>query len=110
MTTKRGGFDAYFDQQLRDPDVRASYEGTRERIGAIDRLVADLDGARVRQGLSKAELARRVGAEPASVRRLFTASDPNPRTTTLLAVADALGLEVRLAKKPRSRTPTALSH
>ena len=106
----KNSFERYFDEQMRDPDVRASYESARERIDAIDRLVVELDEARVRQGLSKAELARMVGADPASVRRLFTARDPNPRTTTLVAVADALGMEVRLAKKSRKRPAILSSH
>lgn len=46
--------------------------------------------------MSKAELARAIGAEPAVVRRLLSSSAPNPTLGTLAEVAAALGLQVRL--------------
>jgi ribosome-binding protein aMBF1 (putative translation factor) len=98
---KEAGFDRYFDEQMRDPQVRAAYEAARARIDMIDSVVRALDHAREEQRLSKADLARRIGADPAAVRRLFTASRPNPTMATVVGAADALGLEIRVAKKAR---------
>ena len=50
---------------------------------------------RERAGLSKADLARAIGKEPSSVRRLFTA-DVNPELKTVAAIADALGARVEI--------------
>lgn len=47
--------------------------------------------------MSKAELARAIGKEPSSIRRLFTA-DVNPELRTVVAVVDALGAEVKIVK------------
>jgi ribosome-binding protein aMBF1 (putative translation factor) len=93
------GFDRYFDEQMRDPEVRRAYETSRARVDMVDGLVRALDEAREAQGITKAELARRLGSEPAAVRRLLTSSQPNPTMTTFVAAADALGLEVRVTRK-----------
>jgi transcriptional regulator with XRE-family HTH domain len=57
-----------------------------------------------------AELARRIGKDPASVRRLFSA-EVNPELKTLAALADALDAEVtiqprRTGKQRSSRRRT----
>jgi len=66
------------------------------RIATIDRIVNELDGAREAAGLSKAELARAINSEPATVRRLFSAGHVNPTLGTLAEVAAALGMRVVL--------------
>jgi Helix-turn-helix len=43
--------------------------------------------------MTKAELAREIGKNPASVRRLFTAP-ANPELRTVVAMADALAADV----------------
>lgn len=103
MAKKATGFDRYFDRQMQDREVRAAYEAARARIDMIDSLVRALDQAREEQGLSKADLARRIGAEPAAVRRLLTAPKPNPTMATFVSAADALGLEIRVTRKTRAR-------
>ena len=46
--------------------------------------------------LTKAELARAMSSEPATVRRLFSSSHVNPTVGTLAEVAAALGMRVIL--------------
>jgi len=70
------------------------------RIATIDRLVNELDQKREAAGLSKAELARTIGAEPASIRRLFGSGHSNPTLGTLAAVNSALGMQVTLTALP----------
>jgi hypothetical protein len=52
--------------------------------------------------MTKARLARVIGKNPASVRRLFTAP-ANPELHTLVAIADALDAEVVIAQRSRRR-------
>lgn len=103
------GFDRYFDEQMQDAEARRAYEAARARIDMIDGLVRALDQAREKQGISKAELARRIGAEPAAVRRLLTTPRPNPTMATFVGAADALGLEISVAKKPRTAAARSAS-
>lgn len=92
-----------------DPEYRAEYERFGRQIEQIDRVVNALDDLREQASLSKAELARRIGKDPASVRRLFSA-EVNPELKTLAAIADALDAEVtiqprRAAKRGSRRRP-----
>jgi transcriptional regulator with XRE-family HTH domain len=87
---------------LEDPDFLREYVRESVRIATVDAIMNALDDARLAEGLSKAELARAIGAEPAAVRRLFAAgnSSPNPTLGTLVDVAAALGLRIRLESLP----------
>jgi len=85
---------------LQDPEFLRDYVVESMRIATIDRLVNELDEAREAAGLTKAELARAIGAEPASIRRLFTSGHSNPTLGTLAEVASALGMEITLAPLP----------
>jgi transcriptional regulator with XRE-family HTH domain len=71
------------------------------RIATIDAVVSRLDEARDAAGLSKADLARALGAEPAVVRRLFASGHVNPTLGTLAEVAAALGMRVAPEPPPQ---------
>ena len=58
-----------------------------------------VDDERAQAGLTKAELARRVGANPATMRRLLSSGQHNPTLRTVLEICDALDLEVTIAPK-----------
>jgi DNA-binding phage protein len=83
---------------LEDPEFLREYITQSVRIATTDAIINALDEARAAEGLSKAELARAIGAEPAAVRRLFASgnTDPNPTLGTLVAIAAALGLRLRV--------------
>jgi len=85
-----------------DPEFRAEFERQRREIAQIDSIVRQLNELREQAGMSKAELARAIGREPSSVRRLFTA-DVNPELKTVAAIADALGAEVKVVESKRAR-------
>ncbi|WP_199485382.1 helix-turn-helix domain-containing protein [Actinomadura craniellae] len=87
---------------LDDPRFLREYVRESVRVSTVDALVNALDAARAAQGLSKADLARAVGAEPAAVRRLLAPGNtgPNPTVGTLVELAAALGLTVRLEPLP----------
>lgn len=63
-------------------------------------LLRELDQARRRAGISKAELARLADTQPASVRRLLSGNGHNPQVSTIARLADVLGHEIRVVPKP----------
>ena len=83
-------------KDLEDPEFLREYIVESIRISTIDAVVGQLDEVRDEIGLSKAELARAIGAEPAVVRRLFANGHVNPTLGTLAEVAAALGMRVSL--------------
>jgi DNA-binding XRE family transcriptional regulator len=89
---------------LADEDTRAEYERARSEIEQIDAVIRSLDELREDAGMSKAELARRVGRNPASIRRLFTAEQARPELPLIISIANALDASIEI--KPRSRKST----
>ena len=87
-------------RDMRDPVFAREYLIESIRIATIDTVINTLDEARISAGMSKAALARAIGAEPATVRRLFSSSGANPTLGTLAEVAAALGLRVALEPMP----------
>jgi transcriptional regulator with XRE-family HTH domain len=87
---------------MEDPAYRAAYEQARDRLARTDALVRSLEERRAARGLTKADLARKAGLAPEVVRRLFTMESPNPTAGTLVALADALDLE--LVTTPKKAT------
>ncbi|MGH2965141.1 MAG: helix-turn-helix domain-containing protein [Solirubrobacterales bacterium] len=85
-------------QELKDPEFRAEYKRARRQIAQVDAVMRQLDELREDVGFSKAELARRIGKTPSTVRRLFTA-EVNPELKTVAAIANELGAEVRVVSK-----------
>ncbi len=102
---------SYHDRRLaerlaEDAVFRAEFERQSREIAQIDAIVNQLDSLREQHGLSKAELARLIDRNPASIRRLLTAP-VNPELRTLVAIADALGAEVRVVRRKPVRAPRA---
>lgn len=106
-----GLHDRWLAEQLEDPEFRAEYERERREIAVIDEIVNTLDHLRAEHGISKAELAREIGKNPASIRRLLTAPG-NPELRTIVAIADFLGAEIKVvprkrpARRAKSTRPT----
>ena len=86
-------------RRLEDRAFRTEYERAQREIEQIDAVMRELDCLREDQGMSKAEVARRIGKDPASVRRLFS-SEANPQLATVVAIAGVLGAKVEV-KPPR---------
>ena len=76
-------------RDLKDPEFLREYIVESMRIATVDAIVNELDDAREAAGLSKADLARAIQVEPATIRRLFAADRPNPTLGTLAEVAAA---------------------
>ena len=80
------------------------FEQQRRAIASIDQIVNRLDALRVAQGLSKADVARAIDTNPASVRRLLTARG-NPGLATVVAMADALDADVLVVSRESRPAP-----
>lgn len=98
----RTGAERYLADRRDDPEYEREYDAARRRIDQIDSIIRMFDQRRCNLELSKAELARRANLRPEVIRRLFSAERPNPTLATLMALAEALELE--LAAEPLERT------
>jgi len=89
-------------QRLEDPTFRAEYERARTEIRQVDEVMRTLDSLRESAGITKAELARKIGKDPASIRRLFS-SESNPELKTIVAMAAALNAKIEISVPSASR-------
>ena len=84
-------FDEIKRRALMDPAVKAEYD----RIGPEFEIAAELIRARVRAGLSQAQLAERMKTSQSAVARLES-GQTLPSTKTLLRFAEATGSRVQV--------------
>lgn len=89
-------------RDLKDPEFLREYVVESMRIATIDQIVNAIDDAREAAGLSKAELARAIQKEPATIRRLLSSDNSNPTLGTLAEVAAALGLRITVEPIPKA--------
>jgi ribosome-binding protein aMBF1 (putative translation factor) len=87
------------ERRMQDPEYRAAYERAAREVAQTDAVIQQLDSLRADLGISKAELARRVNRNASSVRRLFTAGQVRPELPLIVALADALGAELRVVPR-----------
>ena len=107
MPSKKTAVDRYFDARMKNPEFAAAYRDERAIIDSTDTLIRLLDEARALDGVSKADLARKMEARPEIVRRLFTAKDSNPTLVTILKLVAALGFRLELVPNRDSAAPAA---
>ena len=89
-------------ERMRDPEFRAEYERARSEIEQIDSVVRSLDQLRENMGTSKADLARRIGRNPSSIRRLFTAAS-NPELRLVVQIANDLDADIIVVPRRKKR-------
>ena len=92
-------------KRMESPTLAAELKKARAEVDAVDALIRALDERRTELGMSKEDLARRVSQNPSSLRRLLT-SGGNPSLMTVMEIAEAIGMVVRLEERP---TPPAKS-
>jgi ribosome-binding protein aMBF1 (putative translation factor) len=87
-------FDKLKARLLADPNVKAEYDA----LASVFEIGAELLRARLRAGLSQAELAEKMGTSQSTIARLEN-GHMLPRTKTLLRYAEASGsrFHVRLS-------------
>ncbi|MHB1526717.1 MAG: helix-turn-helix domain-containing protein [Candidatus Dormibacteria bacterium] len=100
------GGSTYFERRLarrmQDPAFQFEYQQASREIEQTMAVLHALDSRREEVGISKAELARKIGKRPEAVRRLFSAGG-NPELNTVAAMAAVLGGEVRTVFPTPSR-------
>jgi transcriptional regulator with XRE-family HTH domain len=98
---RRTNFDAYLEDQLKDPDFVARFK----KAGEAWDVAMQLAVLRKESGLSQKELARRVGTSQQQISRLESPSYEGHSLGMLRRVAEALGatLHVELQRKKRRR-------
>lgn len=80
---------------LRDPQVRKEYDALEEEFA----LIAEVAKARLRSGLSQAELARRMKTTQSTIARLESGRG-RPSTRTLSRFAKATGHRLKISFEP----------
>jgi DNA-binding XRE family transcriptional regulator len=68
----------------------------------IDSVVRSLDQLRESMGTSKTDLARRIGRNPSSIRRLFTARS-NPELRLVVQIANDLDADIIVVPRRKKR-------
>ncbi len=96
MASTKTGFDKWVTKKLESPSFAKAHHEARKHVEAVDAIVRSLDAVREQSGITKAELARSIDAKPEIVRRLFTKAGANPTLETVVQIAAALGLELKL--------------
>ena len=84
-------FDEIKTELLADPEVKREYEALAPEF----EFSVELLRARLRAGLSQAELAQRMGTSQSAIARLES-GQTLPSTKTLLRFAEATGSKVEL--------------
>ena len=84
-------FEVIKAELLANPEVKAEYD----RLGPAFEIAAELIRARVRTGLSQAELAERMGTSQSAIARLENGRNL-PSAKTLIRFAEATGSKVEL--------------
>jgi ribosome-binding protein aMBF1 (putative translation factor) len=100
--TLTGRWEELRESIIGTPELREHYEHTKQSVMQTRRLLQQIDAERERVGLSKADLAHRIGADPSVVRRMFSAEASNPQLRTVLGMMDALGLDFTVKRGRRA--------
>jgi DNA-binding phage protein len=108
-------FDEFLDGQLADPAFKSGFERKLAKIRGIAEVLNVIEGVREREGIPKAEVARRMERKPEAISRLLRGEGTNPTLETLVDLIDAIGLEldIRIKRQPTKRhddyTPLKIS-
>jgi ribosome-binding protein aMBF1 (putative translation factor) len=85
---------------MKDPDYRREYEALDEEFS----LTAAMIEARIRAGMTQAQVARRMKTTQAAIARLESKSG-RPSTRTLQRYAKATGSRLRISFEPDAARP-----
>lgn len=84
------------ERVLDSPESKERYARKKQAVVQTREILMQIDAARERLGLSKAELARRIGSDPSGVRRLFSSKTSNPTLRIILDIVAVLNLDLQL--------------
>jgi len=82
----------YLEKQLRDDQFAKDFGCEKQKL----RIAYDIHSARIEQGLSQKDLARKAGVTQQMVSRIENAANANMSQSTICKIAGALGKDVGL--------------
>ena len=85
----------YLKDQLRDKDFARDFECEKQKL----RIAYDIHSARIKNGLSQKDLAKKAGVTQQMVSRVENAVEANMTQATVCKIADALGMDVGLVPR-----------
>jgi transcriptional regulator with XRE-family HTH domain len=85
-----------FKRWMKKPGFKKGYDALEEEYALAKLLI----GARVKAGLSQAELAERMGTSQSAIARLESGR-VRPSLTTLKRLAEATGTTLRISLEPK---------
>jgi len=90
--------------QVTSDDERAAFDRQVAKLVAQADLLTALEAEREAQGLTKQELADRIGVRRSVVSRLLSGKIVNPQLGTLADMAYALGIyfDIRIKRQPKA--------
>ncbi len=103
-------FGAFLAERYDSDEKKLAVERDVQRLMAYAELVRALDEQREAAGISKTELASRMGVSREVVSRLFSGSSGNPQLGTIVSAVMALGVSLDVRIKPADEAePRALT-
>ena len=85
----------YLEKQLRDDEFAKDFGCEKQKL----RIAYDIHSARIEQGLSQKDLARKAGVTQQMVSRIENAANANMTQSTVSKIAGALGKDVGLVSR-----------
>ena len=89
-------FDDYLKEQLRDEDFRREYDALQPEFDVIKALI----NARISQGLTQQELAKRTGINQADISKLESGTR-NPTINLLKRLAEGMDMRLKIEFIPK---------
>jgi ribosome-binding protein aMBF1 (putative translation factor) len=87
------------ERDRREPGFAAAVESELTEIRAFDDVVNVILDRLSELGWTREELAARAELNAASLRRLLTSPSANPTFTTMMSIAEALGLRIEISEQ-----------
>ena len=85
-------FKKFFDQALKDPEIKAEYD----RLGPEYEIIEAIIRKRLENGMTQKQLAEKMGTKQSALSRLES-GNYNPSLAFLKKVASALGASVHIS-------------
>lgn len=95
MTRERTGAERYFARRMADPEYRHHFEGARRRTSQFDMIIRQIEQRRIEMGWSYEELAVRADMDPQDIQLIYSLEESDPLFSTVVVLADAVGLELK---------------
>ena len=104
-SNKVTSYEKFEAELLRDPEIRREYEALKPKYDMIQSLIERRNQLRI----SQTQLARIVGTRQPAISRLEK-GDYNTTLSTLFKVTNALGLDISLKARKRTRDSHSKVH